>query len=190
MKKNLKKLLTGVTSIAMLCSTVLPVSANAHRVNHHINNIRTHRVTKRSHDIAKVAKRYLYVPYSLEHQNRNANLIAKNAPKSHVKSANCVSFIWGVYKNAGYRTTKKPSNIIAMEHSKALKHISAKHTKKGDIIYENAMPSCAILLQKWHGKNTKVIAESSYKHSSRITTVKNAFGAVQNKRFHFLAPEK
>lgn len=131
-----------------------------------------------SGDVIKIARSVLgYWSYS--QPNRTSVLAQINSPKREGYT-DCSGFTYWVYKKAGMRvpdvmwwTGSMQEDIFGAQHY--LKHISEGQTKAGDLVVDHkgdGYEHTAILLEKWHGNETKIIqmGGSFTNHSINIST--------------------
>ena len=129
-------------------------------------------------DILGYAKSWIgHAPYS-----QGGSRILKN----HGDSSDCSGFIWNVLKHCGYKVPPYVWNTGFMEDDarhghKYLKQVSASEAGPGDIIILNIgsgggdLGHTAILEEKWHGNDTKIINEGGEKDNVNEDTFQRAF---------------
>lgn len=116
-----------------------------------------------------------YFTYSMDARTNFAksgayNKVSKLSDVDKNGNADCSSYVWLVLKLAGYNVPDQCWNTPAMESDakgdhKYLKEIDEKQAKAGDIVIVNknggdgSNGHTAILLEDWHGTDTRVINE-------------------------------
>lgn len=136
-------------------------------------------------DIAKTALKYL----GWFHYGRKPSDFTTNNPSKSAVT-DCSGFVWFVLKKAGYKIPTQMWYTLPMETDakgphKYLKQISAKNSRAGDIIIVNVGDGSgdkghtAILLEKFHGNNTKLIQQGNGDHVNKGTYLTSFYSLIQ-----------
>ena len=135
-------------------------------------------------DIVKEAKRWLgWFHYS---QGLRMTLLGHWQHPKNDMHVDCSGFVWFVLKRCHVKVPSNPWSTPFMEsdargNHKYLKQISRSEAGPGDIIIVNTGAGngddghTAILLQKWHGRDTKIIEMGGDANHVNTSTVGNAF---------------